>query len=96
VSTATFRKILIANRGEIAVRVIQACRGLGIRTVAIASEVGREAPHPLVADEVHMLGGPCGPFNPGRFVDDQPLGGMASCVIRIVQERKMMRPGPGN
>lgn len=57
-SLAPFRKILIANRGEIAVRVIQACRELDIRTVAIASEVDREAPHALLADEVHMIGGP--------------------------------------
>jgi len=51
-----FKKILIANRGEIAVRIIRACHELGIKTVAIHSEVDRDAMHVKLADESVCVG----------------------------------------
>jgi len=53
-----FKKILIANRGEIAVRIIKACQELGIHTIAIYSNVDKKSPHVLLADEAVNLGDP--------------------------------------
>jgi acetyl-CoA carboxylase biotin carboxylase subunit len=51
-----FKKILIANRGEIACRVVRAARELGIKTVAIHSEADRESMHVKIADESICVG----------------------------------------
>lgn len=53
-----FKKILIANRGEIAARVIRSCHSMGIEAVAIYSEADENSPHVRVADNAYLVGGP--------------------------------------
>ena len=64
-----FSKVLIANRGEIAVRIIRACEELGIATVAVYSEIDRNAPHVQRADEAFLLGP--GPANESYLSTDK-------------------------
>ena len=53
-----FTKILIANRGEIAIRIIRACKEMGIATVAVYSQADQESLHVALADEAVCIGGP--------------------------------------
>jgi 3-methylcrotonyl-CoA carboxylase alpha subunit len=53
-----FRSVLVANRGEIALRVMRTARRMGLRTIAVHSEADAEAPHARFADEAHLIGPP--------------------------------------
>ncbi|MEE0858554.1 MAG: acetyl-CoA carboxylase biotin carboxylase subunit [Acutalibacteraceae bacterium] len=82
-----FSKILIANRGEIAVRIIRACREMGISTVAIYSEADKDAMHVQLADESYCLGGP--------QVADSYLNMAAIITVAITTGAQAIHPGYG-
>ncbi|HBA97812.1 MAG TPA: acetyl-CoA carboxylase biotin carboxylase subunit, partial [Lachnospiraceae bacterium] len=82
-----FDKILIANRGEIAVRIIRACREMGIKTVAVFSEPDREALHTQLADEAVCIG--------SAKVSDSYLN-MANIISTAVEKKaQAIHPGFG-
>ncbi len=82
-----FSKILIANRGEIAVRIIRACREMGISTVAIYSEADKNAMHVQLADESYCVG--------GNRVADSYLNMPAILTVAIQSGAQAIHPGYG-
>jgi len=80
-----FKKILVANRGEIAVRIIKACQEMNIKTIAIYSNVDNDAPHVNLADETINLGDP----TPIESYLNIPK------IIKIAQETKAEAIHPG-
>ncbi len=82
-----FEKILIANRGEVAVRVIRACREMGIKTVAVFSEADRDALHVEMADESYCIGGP--------LARDSYLNMDAIITVAVNTGVKAIHPGYG-
>lgn len=82
-----FSKILVANRGEIAVRIIRACREMGISTVAIYSEADRNAMHVQLADESYCVG--------GNRVSESYLNIPAILTVAVESGAQAIHPGYG-
>ncbi len=73
----TIKKLLVANRGEIAVRIIRGCKEMGIATVAVYSDADRRSPHVQLADEAYRLGP--APSRESYLVMDKVLGVAKQC-----------------
>lgn len=82
-----FKKILIANRGEIAVRIIRACREMGILTVAVCSEADKDALHAQLADETICIGAP--------MAKDSYLNMESIISATLVSGAEVIHPGFG-
>ena len=82
-----FTKILIANRGEIAIRIIRACKEMGIATVAVYSQADQESLHVALADEAVCIGGP--------RAEDSYLNGERIISAAIATHAQAIHPGYG-
>lgn len=82
-----FTKILIANRGEIAVRIIRACKEMGIQTVAVFSQADKEALHVNLADEAYCIG--------PAFLKDSYLNMTAIIDVAVATGSQAIHPGYG-
>lgn len=82
-----FTKILIANRGEIAIRIIRACKEMGISTVAVYSEADRESLHVALADQAICIGGP--------RAEDSYLNGQRILSAALYTGAQAIHPGYG-
>jgi acetyl-CoA carboxylase biotin carboxylase subunit len=82
-----FKRVLIANRGEIAVRIMQTCKSLGIYTIGVYSQADKDAPHVKIADEACLLGGP--------RVAESYLNIDKILEIALLSEAEAIHPGYG-
>ena len=82
-----FSKILVANRGEIAIRIIRACKEMGITTVAVFSEADKDALHVHLADESYCIGGP--------LSKDSYLNMKAVLSVALATGAQAIHPGYG-
>src|SRR6202166_3806123 len=80
------RSVLVANRGEIAIRVMRAASELGLRTVAIYSQEDRFSLHRTKSDEAYLVGRDKGPVEAYLFIDD---------ILRIAREARVDAIHPG-
>src|ERR671914_1006282 len=77
-----FRKVLIANRGEIAIRVMRGCRELGVSPVAVYSEADRNALHVQMADEAYLIGPP--PASESYLLIDRIIEAALACGAEAI------------
>src|SRR5688572_15053476 len=82
-----FKRVLIANRGEIAVRIMRTCKSLGIYTIGVYSQADKDAPHVKIADEACLLGGP--------RVAESYLNIDKILEIALLSEAEAIHPGYG-